>query len=356
MEPSNTITYQTPSNNCSLEEIFRFVQMTFGGACILTLEGGERKKPPMVQHFRFGTPEGSKLPVIDTIRTLVCKGQWNLIRSNKDFQTIAAALPRLNEWHGSYAKPKSKAYLSMATILPHLPQNLTHLNICLEGDYRRESMCPSFFRKVGQQTHFCVQMARSVPTLEHLVYTGRVCHSFFDVAAQISNSRTTRLKSIDLVVKNCCRPSVQWNDGSGITDIAFIAAFESLVASGVRSLDRLAALEFLRIRFIDLGNVVRPFFASTANISYPESQAPPLNPYFQMEKGICTGIWSDQIINALTRVRPHARFLERSESLGDVGYDKDGRLLTGPSFLKYRPLSIKVSSYLALSPGGITIN
>ncbi|RDW87401.1 hypothetical protein BP5796_03095 [Coleophoma crateriformis] len=339
IEPANTITYQTPSNNCSLEEIFRFVQMTFGEACILTLEGGERKKPPMVQHFRSGTPEGSRLPTIDTIRTLVCKGQWNLIRSNQDFQTIADALPMLNEWHGSYAKPKSKAYLSMATILPHLPQNLTHLNICLEGDYRRESMCPSFFRKVGQQTHFCIQMARSVPTLEYLVYTGRVCHSFFDAAAQVSNSRTTRLKSVDLVVKNCCRPSMQWNDGSGITDIAFIAAFESLVTSGVRSLERLAALEFLRIRFIDL-----------------ESQAPPLNPYFQMEKGTCTGIWSEQIINALTRVRPEARFLERSESLGDVGYDKDGRLLTGPSFLKYRPLSIKVSSYLALSPGGITIN
>lgn len=252
-EPANSIAYQIPSNNCSLEEVFRFVQMTFGEACILTLEGGERKKPPMVQHFRSSSPAESRLPVLNTIRTLVCKGQWNLLRSNDDFQIIAAALPMLSEWHGSYAKPKSKGYLSMSTILPQLPRHLTHLNICLEGDYRREAMCPAFFRKVSQQTHFCTEMAKAIPTLEHLSYTGRVCHSFFDVAARLSNSRTSRLKSVDLVVKNCCRPTFQWNDGSGITDIAFINAFENLVTSGVRALDRLAALEFLRIRFIDLG-------------------------------------------------------------------------------------------------------
>jgi hypothetical protein len=35
--------------------------------------------------------------------------------------------------------------------------------------------------------------------------------------------------------------------------MAFILAFEALVLSGVKSLDRLSALDFLRIRFIDLG-------------------------------------------------------------------------------------------------------
>ncbi len=253
VDSGNAISYQSPSNNCTLEEVFAFVQMTFAEACILTIEGGERKKPPMVRHFI--DDESMSLPLLEKIQTLVCKGQWNIIRSDQDFQNIALALPNLQEWHGSYAKPKSKSYISMATILPRLPQNLTHLSICLEADYRREAVSPLFFKKVGLKTHFCVEMAKAIPTLEHLVYTGRVCHSFFDNAAKLSNPRESRLKSVDLVIKNICRPTFLWNDGSGITDMAFILAFEALVLSGVKSLDRLSALNFLRIRFIDLGMI-----------------------------------------------------------------------------------------------------
>lgn len=245
---ANAITYQSPANNCTLEEVFRFIGLTFAEACILTLEGGERKKPPMVQHLL----STYRLPIIKTIRTLVCKGQWNLIRSDKDFQMIAAALPNLNEWHGAYAKPKSKSYLSMATILPKLPLHLTNLNICMEADYRRESMAPLFVNKVTAKTHFCVEMAKAIPTLEHLSFTGRVCSAFFDTAARLSVPRDSRLKSIDLIVKNCCRPT-SWNSGSGVSDMAFILAFEALVVAAVKSLNRLAALQFLRIRFIDLG-------------------------------------------------------------------------------------------------------
>ncbi|KAE8449506.1 hypothetical protein EG329_008115 [Mollisiaceae sp. DMI_Dod_QoI] len=305
-DTATPITYQAPSNNCTLEEVFMFVRLTFAEACILTLEGGERKKPPMVQHFQH--PELQALPVIESVRTLVCKGQWNLIRSVEDFQNIAAALPKLNEWHGSYAKPKSKSYISMATILPKLPRHLTHLNICLEADYRREIICPDFFKKVGTHTHFCVEMAKAVPTLEHLAYTGRICHSFFDEAAKLSNAH-----------------------------LAFIMAFETLVISGVKALDKLAALEFLRIRFIDL-----------------ESQVPALNPYFQLSKDQCTGLWSETIIDTLSRTRPAATFVEKPENLDDVSI-KDGQLMAAPSFSKTRPLSIKLSSYIALS-GGITIN
>jgi hypothetical protein len=49
-----------------------------------------------------------------------------------------------------------------------------------------------------------------------------------------------------------------------------------------------------------------------------------------------------------------ASFVEKSETLGDVGF-KDGQLLGSPTFSKIRPQSVKVSSYLSLS-GGITIN
>ncbi|KAH7400117.1 hypothetical protein BKA64DRAFT_694727 [Cadophora sp. MPI-SDFR-AT-0126] len=336
-DTGTTITYQSPSNNCTLEEVFRFVRMTFAEACILTLEGGERKKPPMVQHYQ--NPTANALPVIDSVRTLVCKGQWNLIRSDDDFQNIAAALPNLTEWHASYARPKSKSYISMATILPKLPQNLTHLNICLEADYRREAVSPMFFKKVANVTHLCAEMAKGIPTLEHLSYTGRICWSFFDQAAKVSNPRTSRLKSVDIVVKNICRPPGVWNDGSGITDAAFINAFERLVISGVRALDKLAALGFLRIRFLDL-----------------DSQIPALNPYFQLLNRQCTGLWSEAIVETLARARPAALFVEKPDDLCEFEF-KDGQLRPPPTFSKTKPLSIKVSSYIVLSRNdGITIH
>ena len=226
--------------------------MTFGEACVLTLEGGDRKKPPMVEHFL--NDRIKRLPVLESIKTLVCKGQWNILRTYEDFQNIATALPNLNEWHGSYSRAKSKSYICLSTVLPKLPCNLTHLNICLEADYRREPSSPAFVRKVGLKTHFCVEMAKAIPTLEHLAYTGRVWHSFFDMAANLSNPRTSRLKSIDLTVKNTCRPSpLQWNDGSGITDMQFILTFEGLVIAGVRALKNLTELDTLKIRFVDLG-------------------------------------------------------------------------------------------------------
>ncbi len=35
------------------------------------------------------------------------------MRTGEDFDVIMAALPNIQEWHTSYAKPKSKSYLSM---------------------------------------------------------------------------------------------------------------------------------------------------------------------------------------------------------------------------------------------------
>ncbi|KAF4636498.1 hypothetical protein G7Y89_g1601 [Cudoniella acicularis] len=348
----NGVTYKCPTSNSTLEDVFEFVQSTFREACILTLEGGDRKKPPMVKHFRNSQVKGQTLPTISRIRTLVCKGQWNIIRSNEDFQTIAAALPNLNEWHGIYAKPKSKSYISMAATLPHIPLNLTHLNICLENDYRREAVSPTFVRKIGQkEVHFCTELAKAIPTLEHVAFTGRICRCFFDDAAKLSNPRTSRLKSIDLIVKNVCRPAFVWNDGTGITDMQFIVAFEQLVLGAVKSLDKLAALEVLRIRFIDLGKCWKPIIRP--RLTKTESQVPALNPYFQLQNNEVTGIWSDSIIETLSYTRPAAQYLEKADTFGeDVGF-RDGQIQAPPTFKK-RPLSIKVSNYHTLS-GGITI-
>ncbi|KAK1455732.1 hypothetical protein CMEL01_04492 [Colletotrichum melonis] len=333
MDGLTNATYTLPANNCSLEEAFTFVSMALPDVCVLTIEGGERKKAPKVQHSWHKRPPGWHLPTLHSVRTLVTKGQWNLMREDSDFSAFLAALPNLNEWHGSYSKPKSKSYLSMASILPKLPTNLTYLNLCLESDYRRELTCPPFYMKVSNQVHFCSKLAEATPALEHLAYTGRVCKNFFNMAAIRSDSRTTRLKTIDLTVKNCCRPVPQFHDsGSGIQDMNFIHSFEMLVLAGIHSMSTLKALDYLRIRFVDL-----------------DSPVPPLNPYFVLRDGWCSGVWSDNILAELNRVRPNAKFEQLSESFGEVGFNKDGRMIISPDYPRSRVLSLKLANYALLA-------
>jgi hypothetical protein len=258
-----TASYVLPMDNCSLEEAFYFVAESLPEVCVLTLEGGERKEAPKVRHWirDSGQHRGRVMPKVQSVRTLICKGQWNLIRGEEDFETIMSALPNLQEWHGSYSKPKSKSYLTMASILAK-PMRLTSLDLCIEGDYRREVSFPPYFLKVSNRLHFCSRLAAGAasPPLEHISYTGRDCKQFFiDLMAKHKDPRHTRLKSIDLTVKNCCRQVAHWNEsGSGITDMNFINAFEELVIAGIRALGRLKSIEYLRIRYVDLGK--RPPF------------------------------------------------------------------------------------------------
>jgi hypothetical protein len=332
-------TYALPADNTTLEEVFYLVSTVFPEARVMTLEGGDRRKAPRV---KFSLPASSwamrELPRIASIRTLIVKGQWNIIRSCKDWDYVSRALPNLEEWHGSYAKAKSKSYLSMASTLEVLDPKITKLNLCLEPDYKREVTCPPYYLKVCEQLHWCDKMARAAVNLEHLSYTGRVCHGFFDMLARHTNPRTTRLKTIDITVKNCCRQNAQWDEcGSGITDSHFINAFEQLVLAGIRSLERLKAVELLRIRFVDL-----------------DSPVPPLNPYFTIRDGWCSGVWSDEIIAEINRVRPDLRFNDVLDSFGEVSITKEGRVVISPDFPKSRVLSLKLANYSMLS-GGISI-
>ncbi|KAJ0107991.1 hypothetical protein J7T55_008127 [Diaporthe amygdali] len=331
--------YVIPTDNCSLEEAFYFVSTTLPEVCVLTLEGGERKKAPRVRHHILEEGHEKPLPRIAPIRTLVCKGQWNLIRSEDDFDAIVYALPNLQEWHGNYSKAKSKSYLCMAAILPKLPLNLTSLSLNLEGvEYRRELSFPPYFLKVSNTLHFCTKLAEAAPNLEHFAYTGRVCRAFFDLLARLVEPRSTRLKTIDLTVRNCCRHVIHWNEsGSGITDMNFINAFEQLVLAGIRALGRLKAVEYLRIRYVDL-----------------DSPVPPLNPYFILRDGWCSGVWSDAIVAELNRTRPDAQFEDLAESFGEVGINKDGRMVISPEFPRSRVLSLKLSNYAYLA-GGIAV-
>lgn len=261
-------TYTLPGNNCSLQQVFFFVAQTLPQVRVLTLEGGERRKAPKVLHFHTQKRDSESprsLTSLSSVTTLVTRGQWNLMRDNRDFANILDALPNLNQWHGSYSKPKSKLYITISEFLPHLPHNITNLKLNLETDYRREPVVPPFFTKAAVRTHLCSVMAENILQLEHLSYTGRVCHTFFDTVIRTHQARTTKLKSIDLTVKNCCRPLSGFNDsGSGIQDMSFIEAFEKLVLASIRSLVVLQKVDYMRIRFVDLGKL---------QLHYPRSRS-----------------------------------------------------------------------------------
>ena len=166
--------------------------------------------------------------------------------------------------------------------------------------------------------------------MEHVSYTGRICKQFFlELVAKHKDPRSSRLKSIDLTVKNCCRHVNHWHEsGSGITDMNFIAAFEALVIAGIRTLGKFREVNYLRIRYVDL-----------------DSPIPPLNPYFIMCNGSCSGIWSDSILTELNRARPTARFEELADSFTALTTTKDGRVTIAPDFPKSRVLSIKITNY-----------
>lgn len=341
MEGLTNATYTLPGNNCTLEQVFQFVAQTLPQARVLTLEGGERRKAPRVLHFpeqRIDPAIYKALTVLESVQTLVTRGQWNLMRDDRDFATVLNALPSLVEWQGSYSKPKSKSYITMSEFLPYLPRHITNLNLCLESDYRREGVMPVFYSKVVQKTHICLRMAEALPSLEHFAYTGRMCHHFFEMAMRSTDPRTSRLKSIDLTVKNCCRHMTSFHEsGSGIQDMGFIDAFDKLVVSAIRSLEKFKQVVFLRIRFVDLDSVL-----------------PPLNPFFLMRNGVCSGVWSDRILAEMGRVRPEVVFAELSESFGNIVYNKDGRMVITPEPPKTKITSLKLSNYRSLATG-ITI-
>jgi hypothetical protein len=353
MEGLTNATYTLPGNNCTLEEVFHFVSQALPQARVLTLEGGERRKAPRVLHFQEQrTDPGFRrtLPILESVQTLVTRGQWNLTRGSQDFATILNSLPCLMEWQSSYSKPKSKSYISMSEFLPQLPRHISNLSLCLESDYRREGAMPAFYSKVVQRTHICLRMAEALPSLEHFAYTGRVCHHFFEMATQLTDPRTTRLKSIDLTVKNCCRQFANFHEsGSGIQDMGFIDAFEKLVIAGIRSLEKFKELTYLRIRFVDLGMHFFCLWGIFANLQ-TDSILPPLNPFFILRNGVCSGVWSDRILTEMAQARPSTSFMELSESF-DVVYNKDGRMVIAPEHPRSRITSLKLSNYRSLAAG-----
>ncbi|KAJ6185238.1 hypothetical protein N7519_006539 [Penicillium mononematosum] len=330
----NVFHYQRPSNNASLEEIFGL--------------GGHSKNSPMIQHFRHSHVMYSlqaliqrRLPVLERIQTFIMRGAWNLMRQLEDWHNISQALPSLSEWHCAWAQPHLNAYFIMIHILIHPPLTIRHINLSLEGFYNKSGSLlvgPSGPR--NSLPPMCSLLGEAVPRLESFTYTGRVCWFFFETLKQGATAMRShsRLRSLDLVVKACCHNKQvdkphHWSQMGagvgGITSIAFIRAFEAMVVKAIECLSVLPTLEYLRIRFIDL-----------------DSTCPPLNPYFQLVNNECTGLWSEDILEALRVNRPSASFISLADGITAEYNDQQ---IVGALVPRVRPLGIQVNTYSLLA-------
>lgn len=329
--------YHFASQNATLEEIFLHIHNVFPAARILTLEGGHCKKPPLIGHFRSdpaGQNSCQRLPVLPDIHTFVMRGAWNIMRTDQHWQNLSLALPGVREWHCQYAKPKVEGYQTIAGILRRLPPTLVHINVNLEGYYSKESLHARWLKDGINPPHLCRLLGAVAPRLESLAFTGKVCSCLFDPAksSATSPSPKSKLKSLDLVVKTCCRdkqlhPVLPFLDNfSGISNLNFIRAFEKLVISAIYGLKNHQELDYMRIRFIDI-----------------DSACPPLNPYFHIVDSQCMGLWNQYILEALHESRPDAHFVKLTDGISpQYGYSNQ---IVGAIYPRTRPLSIHTSTY-----------
>ncbi|KAJ5355590.1 hypothetical protein N7517_010199 [Penicillium concentricum] len=335
--------YHRATNNASLEDIFGLVRRFFPAARVLTLEGGHCRNSPMIRHFRPAhsmyrqglTPQ--RLPVLEHIQAFVMRGAWNLMRQLDDWHNIERALPALSEWHFAWAQPHLNAYLIMIHILTYPPVQIRHINLSLEGFHNNhDSLLAGLTGPRNSLPPICSLLGDTAPRLESFTYTGRVCWYFFEALKQRATTMDSRspLRSMDIVVKACCHNqqvdrSNYWSQMSqgigGITSMGFIRAFEAMVIKAIECLSVLPALEYLRIRFIDL-----------------DSSCPPLNPYFQLLNNECTGLWSDDILEALHMNRPSASFVELTDG---IYAEYDDQQIVGALMPRVRPLGIQASMY-----------
>ncbi|KAK2871755.1 hypothetical protein FQN49_002867 [Arthroderma sp. PD_2] len=327
--------FKSASHNATLQQIFQSVASQFPDAKMMTLEGGHCKKPPMIRHFEsdpWGDSGLESLPPLPNIQTFIMKGAWNIMRDYSHWINISTALPNLREWHCFYAKSKREAHITISKVLRTFPPQLTRLNISLEGFCSKTSS--RGFLNPQDEKHLCRLFGAIMPQLESLTFTGKVCASLFlsGRSAVLSSQKKSKLKSIDLVVKACCwghdsdDTALIPSDISGITNMSFIIEFEKLIIAAIHSLGTLAALQYIRIRFIDLDSICGL-----------------LNPYFQLVGNRCTGIWSEPILKTLEETRPEAEFEELNNGiLEDYGINSRTGTRTYP---RTRPLSIKTSCY-----------
>lgn len=337
---AGTLAFKLASYNATLAEVFQHVGMFFQGARIFTLEGGHCKRSRLIQTFPAGRLQGN-LYSLPQIRTFVMKGTWNLMRDPSRWQLFERALPNVQEWHCGYARPQFEAYATMNDILSTSSlSTIRHLNINLEGFYSKDPTLTSSHPAQRASFHLCHQLGGIAHRLESIVFGGKICSAFFLSAWKTATRAGTIscLRSIDVGVKNCCRPRCPEDeagdavvgDSASITSMSFIQAFDNMVTAAVFTLSAYPLLRYLRIRFIDL-----------------DSACPLLNPYFQLSGGTCTGLWNEEILEMLSQFRPGVFFEELSDGIYAQAR-KDGDVIAA-IYPRSRPKSIKSSSYKLLA-------
>ncbi|EHY52044.1 hypothetical protein HRR83_003396 [Exophiala dermatitidis] len=317
--------FKLSAYSATLSEIFSHISCFFPNSRVFTLEGGHCKQSNMIRHFPqtlFPDPN-QQLEKLPNIRTFAMRGAWNIMRNYSHWKTIELALPNVEEWHCGYAKPRFEADATINTILQNLPLQLRHINISLDGMYSKDPMTVGSSYLPGQP-HLCERLGKALPHLESLTFTGKICECLWTsaLAALSGVKEEPRLKSLEIVVKSCCRQRVTdvdpqtgetivhelggvMADGAGITNLVFIRAFERLVMHTVEALPRFPHLNYVRIRFIDL-----------------DSPCTLLNPYWQLEGKKVYGIWNEEIVERLSEVRPDVGYVELGDGIEYAGYHR----------------------------------
>ncbi|KAL9020029.1 MAG: hypothetical protein Q9185_002717 [Variospora sp. 1 TL-2023] len=329
--------FQQSTQNATLEDIFELTRDLFPELYALTLEGGQGKRTPAVRVCRQRLL-ANEMTVNNRIGSLALKGAWNIVREPSIFYLLSKALPNLREYHCTYAKPKPQAYETMCCVLRCLPPPINHLNICLEGLTSKAGFSPKKWHHFYSRCHFCYEAGRILPCLESFSYTGRICAGMFTTACEAAQDLRdkSRLRSVDLAVRNCCRPGAYPGsdaDATGIYQPDFISAFTRLVVEAVRALIVFTSINYMRIRFLDL-----------------DSRGPLLNPYFHLQGSSVKGIYNSEITSLLHAARPHAEYDDPDmggEEWGLYG-DRLGTRYVDHLLTVGRPQSINVDAYAAL--------
>lgn len=342
--------YHRAHENVAINEIFYIVKRAFASARILTLEGGTGVKASLVQlygttseHPPHRPSHQSKLYNIDT---LVMRGAWNLMACYQLWVHITDALPNLKECQLFYNQAQKQTYITSIEILgPDTvrPNTIRHFTLSLEG-FSCTFDNPHLPIPKPVLHPICNGLGKRAVTLETISFTGRVCADVFRAMRRevLNSEEVSVLRSMDLLVKACCRNNeIDCTDGkfnaklpichalTGINNTHFNAAFHEMVLEAIRALAVLPNLKYVRIRYMDL-----------------DGPSPLQNPYFELKDDKCTGLWSDEIRNALRESRPEASFVELRNGIEPVIVDGQ---LVGATSPTARPLSIRAGQYVIIA-------
>lgn len=241
------------STRATLQSIARLVHDHIPGAFILTINGGDAKKPEPVL-----LPDGiDRLARMSQVNVLNIRGAWNVIRSYKHWYYLNEALPNLNDARIDYARAKPAGHATVGRILSRLSPSIKTLHLTLEnfhydwgffrgvkesgvmsGVFARRSTAvrtciaqrqavaapPCGVRPTNGLTadeyhhldhaehtlpHLCRILGVAIMQLEVLSLTGRCCSFMFEIPTDILSQSHVKgsLKVLDIALKGCCSHS-----------------------------------------------------------------------------------------------------------------------------------------------------